>query len=219
MDGSHKLVWFPDDKFGFSIGKICDIKQQVASVELVANPSKTSVRYELANAKASNSSTSSVINNYLNNNNNNVVNSKTSDWPYESIFPLDRPTLEELKGEKFNYESLIDYDDNCSLVHLNEPSLLDNIRVRYHRNKIYTYVANILIAVNPYVEIKDLHSEKTISEYQGKSLGTMPPHVYAIGTYKANYLIYSHSYDSKFEACLINEKQTNLDNIIDSNLD
>lgn len=44
-----------------------------------------------------------------------------------------------------------------------------------------TYVANILIAVNPYFEIKDLYSAKTIKSYQGKSLGVLPPHVFAIG--------------------------------------
>lgn len=44
-----------------------------------------------------------------------------------------------------------------------------------------TYVANILIAVNPYYEIKDLYSSKTIKSYQGKSLGVIPPHVFAIG--------------------------------------
>ncbi|KAK9506770.1 hypothetical protein O3M35_008647 [Rhynocoris fuscipes] len=73
-----------------------------------------------------------------------------------------------------------DFDDNCSLMNLNEATLLNNIRNRYKRDKIYTYVANILIAVNPYFEIKDYYSSKMIKAYQGKSLGVMPPHVFAI---------------------------------------
>lgn len=44
-----------------------------------------------------------------------------------------------------------------------------------------TYVANILIAVNPYFDIPKIYSSETIKSYQGKSLGTMPPHVFAIG--------------------------------------
>lgn len=44
-----------------------------------------------------------------------------------------------------------------------------------------TYVANILIAVNPYFEIKNLYSPSTMRSYQGKSLGVLPPHVFAIG--------------------------------------
>jgi myosin VI len=43
-------------------------------------------------------------------------------------------------------------------------------------------VANILIAVNPYTELKGLYATETIKKYKGKSLGTMPPHVFAIGT-------------------------------------
>ena len=51
---------------------------------------------------------------------------------------------------------------------------------RYAKDKIYTFVANILIAVNPYKEIRDLYSSSTIKSYDGRSLGTMPPHVFAI---------------------------------------
>ncbi len=67
-------------------------------------------------------------------------------------------------------------------MYLNEATLLNNVGLRYARDQIYTYVANILIAVNPYFEIKNLYSRETIRKYQGKSLGTMPPHVFAIGT-------------------------------------
>ncbi|XP_066994103.2 myosin heavy chain 95F [Anabrus simplex] len=71
-------------------------------------------------------------------------------------------------------------EDNCALMYLNPATLLNNIRLRYNKDKIYTYVANILIAVNPYFEIRDLYSSKTIQSYQGKSLGVLPPHVFAI---------------------------------------
>ncbi|XP_040173201.1 myosin heavy chain 95F isoform X1 [Anopheles arabiensis] len=73
-----------------------------------------------------------------------------------------------------------DNDDNCELMFLNEATLLDNIRNRYYKDKIYTYVANILIAVNPYKEIPDLYSTATLKRYSGKSIGELPPHVYAI---------------------------------------
>lgn len=91
---------------------------------------------------------------------------------------------------------------------LNEATLLNNIRLKYKKDSIYvsvyhklymiilwielnysflfifiqqTYVANILIAVNPYFEIPNLYSSATLKCYQGKSLGTLPPHVFAIG--------------------------------------
>ncbi|MEE6476453.1 hypothetical protein FKM82_011082 [Ascaphus truei] len=71
-------------------------------------------------------------------------------------------------------------EDNCSLMYLNEATLLHNIKVRYSKDKIYTYVANILIAVNPYFDLPKLYSSECIKQYRGKSLGTLPPHVYAI---------------------------------------
>ncbi|XP_037750280.1 unconventional myosin-VI isoform X1 [Chelonia mydas] len=77
-------------------------------------------------------------------------------------------------------DSKKDVEDNCSLMYLNEATLLHNIKVRYGKDRIYTYVANILIAVNPYFDIPKLYSLETIKKYQGKSLGTLPPHVYAI---------------------------------------
>ncbi|XP_076377461.1 myosin heavy chain 95F jaguar isoform X5 [Megalopta genalis] len=73
-----------------------------------------------------------------------------------------------------------DVEDNCALMYLNEATLLNNVRTRYFKDRIYTYVANILIAVNPYYEVKDLYSPRTIKSYQGKSLGETPPHVFAI---------------------------------------
>nr|XP_020496390.1 unconventional myosin-VI isoform X3 [Labrus bergylta] len=71
-------------------------------------------------------------------------------------------------------------DDNCSLMYLNEATLLNNVRVRYNKDHIYTYVANILIAVNPYNDIPKLYGAESLKSYRGKSLGTLPPHVYAI---------------------------------------
>ncbi|XP_047022842.1 myosin heavy chain 95F isoform X1 [Helicoverpa zea] len=85
---------------------------------------------------------------------------------FEDIFPAGDPVK--------------DVDDNCELMFLNEATLLNNILTRYKKSKIYTYVANILLAVNPYEDIPDMYSSNTIKKYQGKSLGELPPHVFAI---------------------------------------
>ncbi|KHJ90687.1 myosin head [Oesophagostomum dentatum] len=71
-------------------------------------------------------------------------------------------------------------DDNCALMYLNEGTLLNNCRQRYAKKQIYTYVANILISINPYEDIPGLYSSETINRYKGKSLGQLPPHVYAV---------------------------------------
>ncbi|XP_065838355.1 unconventional myosin-VI-like [Oscarella lobularis] len=87
--------------------------------------------------------------------------------PYDSVFPAAD-------------DSLGDVDDNCKLMYLNEATLLENVRVRYSKDKIYTYTANILIAVNPYHDMGTLYSSSQVAKYKGQSLGTLPPHVFAI---------------------------------------
>lgn len=43
--------------------------------------------------------------------------------------------------------------DHCGLIHLNEPSILENSRARYVSGSIYTYTGKILIALNPFEEL------------------------------------------------------------------
>jgi hypothetical protein len=70
-------------------------------------------------------------------------------------------------------------DDNTSLMFLHEPGLLDNIKTRYAHDQIYTYTGSILIAMNPFQRL-DIYSEDIMFSYLGKSMGVMPPHIYAI---------------------------------------
>ncbi|OWK01421.1 MYO6 [Cervus elaphus hippelaphus] len=62
----------------------------------------------------------------------------------------------------------------------------DSLTIEPLGQKGKTYVANILIAVNPYFDIPKIYSSDTIKSYQGKSLGTMPPHVFAIEYFEHN---------------------------------
>ncbi|GMR53525.1 hypothetical protein PMAYCL1PPCAC_23720, partial [Pristionchus mayeri] len=86
--------------------------------------------------------------------------------PYDEVFPIDD---EERAVE-----------DHCSLLSLNEASLLNNSKLRFEDRQIYTYVGNVLISINPYELIDGLYSEERRLEYRGKSLGKLPPHIYAI---------------------------------------
>uniref|UniRef100_A0A8R1YPX8 Myosin motor domain-containing protein n=1 Tax=Pristionchus pacificus TaxID=54126 RepID=A0A8R1YPX8_PRIPA len=86
--------------------------------------------------------------------------------PYDEVFPID--------DEDRSVE------DHCSLISLNEASLLNNSKLRFEEKHIYTYVGNVLISINPYESINGLYSEDRRMEYKGKSLGKLPPHIYAI---------------------------------------
>lgn len=65
-------------------------------------------------------------------------------------------------------------------MYLNEATLLHNCKQRYLQKQIYTYVSHILIAINPYETLPDIYDEKMIKLYTGKSLGSLPPHIFAI---------------------------------------
>jgi len=86
--------------------------------------------------------------------------------PYDAVYPAEE-------------ESAKDVHDNCALMYLNEATLLHNLRKRFMKDEIYTYTANILLALNPYHSL-DIYTPSIIKSYQGASLGVMPPHVYAI---------------------------------------
>lgn len=72
----------------------------------------------------------------------------------------------------------IDCKDNLiDIPHLNEPSVLNAINLRFNMNKIYTYTGKILISVNPFKDF-GLYSDINIQNYQKKSC--LEPHIYQI---------------------------------------
>mmetsp|Transcript_1678 Transcript_1678/g.5033 ORF Transcript_1678/g.5033 Transcript_1678/m.5033 type:complete len:1255 (+) Transcript_1678:46-3810(+) len=70
--------------------------------------------------------------------------------------------------------------DNTSLEHMNEATILDNLHLRHQQDYIYTYTASVLLAVNPYKELPGLYSHEQCSRYRGKCIGALPPHPFAV---------------------------------------
>ena len=75
-----------------------------------------------------------------------------------------------------------DVPDHCQLVHLSPPTLLENTRVRFESDKIYTYVGDILVAVNPFKWITGIYDPSVMEACKGKKLhnASCGPHVFAI---------------------------------------
>nr|XP_008195789.1 PREDICTED: myosin-I heavy chain [Tribolium castaneum] len=69
--------------------------------------------------------------------------------------------------------------DMTRLTILDEEVINKNLKVRYEKDRIYTYTGSILVAVNPYKDI-DIYSQHYVSKYQGKKLGAHEPHVFAL---------------------------------------
>ena len=54
---------------------------------------------------------------------------------------------------------LSDLDDLCNMNSLHEAPLLDMLRRRYANDVIYTYIANLIISINPYKQISGLYED------------------------------------------------------------
>ncbi|XP_063321783.1 si:zfos-588f8.1 isoform X3 [Pelmatolapia mariae] len=72
-----------------------------------------------------------------------------------------------------------DFADLCNLPVLNEDSILNNLRTRFHKKKIYTYAGSILIAINPF-KFLPIYNPKYVKMYENHQLGKLEPHIFAI---------------------------------------
>ncbi|CAM9290724.1 unnamed protein product [Lampetra planeri] len=72
-----------------------------------------------------------------------------------------------------------DFADLCNLPMLNEDSILNNLRTRFYKKKIYTYAGSILIAINPF-KFLPIYNPKYVKMYENHQLGKLEPHIFAI---------------------------------------
>ena len=79
----------------------------------------------------------------------------------------------------FDLESKLPDDDLCRLPSLSEQTLLEHLEGRFSKGRIYTYVGEILIAVNPF-RFFPMYNPKFINAYNNRNLGSLPPHIFAI---------------------------------------
>ncbi|XP_027365893.1 myosin-9-like isoform X2 [Abrus precatorius] len=71
-------------------------------------------------------------------------------------------------------------DDMTKLSYLHEPGVLQNLKIRYELNEIYTYTGNILIAINPFQRLPHIYGAHMMQQYKGAPFGELSPHVFAV---------------------------------------
>ncbi|XP_068102481.1 unconventional myosin-XV [Hyperolius riggenbachi] len=80
---------------------------------------------------------------------------------------------------------------------LQETSVLNNLRKRFDRDLIYTYIGSILISLNPY-KLLNIYGTDHVLHYEGRALGENPPHLFAIANVAFTKLM-----DAKNNQCII----------------
>lgn len=81
-----------------------------------------------------------------------------------------------------NVNNLINFNE------LTENALLHNLRIRYRRDLIYTYVSSILISVNPF-KLLPIYTPEILDTYRKGGSRGKPPHIFAVADNAYNNLI------------------------------
>lgn len=87
---------------------------------------------------------------------------------------FDQKALESCNPPKFNK-----CDDMAELTHLNEPSVIYNLFLRYNDDLIYTYSGLFLVAINPYKKLP-IYESSVLSKFHSQAQEKLPPHIFAI---------------------------------------
>ena len=74
---------------------------------------------------------------------------------------------------------LEDIENLAALPDLDEPNILHSLNVRYLKSKIYTRTGPILVAMNPWTDLK-MYGTEILHSYRQKKLEQVPPHIYAV---------------------------------------
>lgn len=88
--------------------------------------------------------------------------------------------------------------DLVLLETINENEVNETLQSRYKKNHIYTYIGPVLISLNPFKNIPDLYSIKTMHNYENRSYWERPPHIFALSE-----CIYKSLYNQNKNQCVI----------------
>ncbi|XP_017761248.1 PREDICTED: myosin-IIIb-like isoform X2 [Eufriesea mexicana] len=70
-------------------------------------------------------------------------------------------------------------DDLAALDMLSEDGIVDQLQHRYEQAQIYTYIGDILVAVNPFTNL-GLYTGIEQKRYKGQARSDNPPHIFAV---------------------------------------
>ncbi|NXW81913.1 MYO1G protein, partial [Alopecoenas beccarii] len=88
--------------------------------------------------------------------------------------------MAELEGPEFGKADFVLLDE------VTMEQFLENLRLRFSQGRIYTYIGEVVVAVNPYRALA-LYGAPAVERYRGRELYERPPHLFALAdaAYKA----------------------------------
>ncbi|XP_028933147.1 unconventional myosin-Ig [Ornithorhynchus anatinus] len=88
--------------------------------------------------------------------------------------------MEQEEGPEFGKQDFVLLD------RVTMDDFMENLKLRFDKGRIYTYIGEVVVSVNPYRELP-LYGPEVIARYQGRELYERPPHLYAVAdaAYKA----------------------------------
>uniref|UniRef100_A0A8C5FP92 Myosin IG n=1 Tax=Gadus morhua TaxID=8049 RepID=A0A8C5FP92_GADMO len=88
--------------------------------------------------------------------------------------------MAELEALEFGKSDFVLLDE------VNMEQFMENLKLRFEMGRIYTFIGEVVVSVNPYREM-DIYGKEAISAYRGRELYENPPHLYAVAdaAYKA----------------------------------
>eukprot|EP00808_Paulinella_micropora_P000859 g46272.t1 len=90
--------------------------------------------------------------------------------------------VERLQALTMNYvegQGLPDFV-MMSMDKVGEDGFMENLKLRFEKEQIYTYIGEQLVCMNPFKSMPHLYDHKTIINYKNKYLYEVQPHIYAI---------------------------------------
>ncbi|KAB5536769.1 hypothetical protein PHYPO_G00111170 [Pangasianodon hypophthalmus] len=95
-----------------------------------------------------------------------TLDGKTLTVKEDDIFPMNPPKFDKI-------------EDMAMMTHLNEPTVLYNLKERYAAWMIYTYSGLFCVTVNPYKWLP-VYDAVVVAGYRGKKRIEAPPHIFSI---------------------------------------
>ncbi|NWR23611.1 MYH7B protein, partial [Emberiza fucata] len=91
-------------------------------------------------------------------------------------------------------------EDMAMLTHLNEASVLYNLKRRYSHWMIYTYSGLFCVTINPYKWLP-VYTAPVVAAYKGKRRSEAPPHIYSIADNAYNDMLRTEDLCLFFASC------------------